>query len=156
VADIHIADFHKDVAKVFCQLYAGFPRKLTLFVEDISGSDTPDEFGLHSTRHQACFATFLWLAEEGYIRYDSTIRQEAIDQTTLTHRGFTLLSTQLHCQSLVASGTTHTANQLTDQPPSAQIRGDFAPAIDLIRSAVRGGSSSAIEHIVQIILHQPR
>src|SRR5690606_17140011 len=145
MADIHIADFHKDVARILCQLYAGFPRKLTVFVEDISGPDTPDEFGLHSTRHQACFATLLWLADEGYIRYDSTIRQEAIDQVTLTHRGFTLLSMQLNCQSLLASGTTHAAARLTGSQVPAPVLGDFAPAIDLLRGAVKGGSSAAIE-----------
>lgn len=156
MADIHIADFHKDVAKTFCQLYTGFPRKLTVFVEDISGPDTPDEFGLHSTRHQACFATLLWLADEGYIRYESTIRQEAIDQVTLTHRGFTLLSMQLHCQSRLASGITHTASQFSDSQAPEEVVGDFAPAIELLRGAVRSGSSSAIEQVVQIILRHPR
>ncbi len=156
MADIHIADFHKDVAKIFCQLYAGFPRKLTVFVEDISGPDSPDEFGLHSTRHQACFATLLWLADEGYIRYDSTIRQEAIDQVTLTHRGFTLLSMHINCQSLLTSGTTHTVSQLDENAGQPNVVGDFAPAIELLRGAVRGGSSSAIEQIVQIILRRAR
>ncbi|HEY7885928.1 MAG TPA: hypothetical protein VIC08_13375 [Cellvibrionaceae bacterium] len=155
MADIHIADFHKDLAKILCQLYAGFPRKLTLYVEDISGADTPDEFGLHSTRHQACFATLLWLADEGYVRYSDTIRQEAVDQATLTHKGFTLLSMQLNCQSLLDTGITHTAAKLDGRPLTIPLKGDFAPTIDLLRNAIKGGSSAAIEQIVQIILrHQ--
>src|SRR5690606_7657557 len=54
---------------------------------------TPDEYGIHSPRHQACFACMLWLADEGYLRFVDTIRQEAIDQAVLTHKGFILLST---------------------------------------------------------------
>ena len=154
MADIHITDFYRDIARILCQLYAGFPRKLTVFVEDISGPDDPDEFGLHSTRHQACFATLLWLADEGYLRYQDTIRQEAIDQACLTHRGFTLLSAQLRCQSALDTGATYVSGKLGGTPPSPVNDGDFAPTIELLRDTLKGGSSAALEQIVQIILNR--
>lgn len=87
--DLHIIDFCKDTAKTFIMLYKQFPVKTTLFVEDVAGPDVPDEFGLHSPRHNACFSTFIWLAESGYINYSQTIRQEAIEQAVLTHKAFT-------------------------------------------------------------------
>lgn len=151
MADLHIADFYKDAAKAFCQIYASFPRKTILYVEDICGPDTPDEYGLHSPRHQSCFATVLWLAEAGYLYYDDTIKQEAFDQITLTHRGFVLLSCQISCQSLLADHSIQVSPQIGK--PSA-VQGNFAPAIDLVRMAIRGHSSSALEQVMQILLAQ--
>ncbi|TVS16755.1 MAG: hypothetical protein EA417_08880 [Gammaproteobacteria bacterium] len=92
MSDLHIDDFCKDIALVLNQLYLTFPRKSTLFVEDISGPDEPDEYGLHTARHMSCLGAILWLAEEGYIRFEDTIRQEAVDQAVLGGRMFSLLS----------------------------------------------------------------
>ena len=92
MSDLHIDDFYKDIAKILNHLYQSFPRKTTVYVEDIAGHDEPDEFGLHSNRHLACLGALIWLAEEGYIRFDSAIRQEAVDQAVLTGRTFTALS----------------------------------------------------------------
>ena len=93
MSGINIDDFCKDAARALLILYRAFPRPLTLFVEDLCGPDQPDEFGMHSDRHMACFAALLWLAEEGLLRYGDTIRQEAVDQVVLTGRCFTLLAT---------------------------------------------------------------
>ena len=41
---------------------------------------------------RACLGTLLWLAEEGYIRFDSTIGYDALDQATLSEKGFLRLS----------------------------------------------------------------
>ncbi len=92
MTDSHIDDFYRDAGLVLKKLYRAFPRKIAIYVEDISGPDEPDEYGLHSNRYLACLSTMVWLAEQGYLTYESTIRQEAIDQAVLTHRGFTLLS----------------------------------------------------------------
>ncbi len=92
MSELHINDFYKDVGKILLQLYSQFPRKCIIYVEDISGPDTADEFGLHSERHERCFGAMLWLAESGYLSYHSTIQQEALDQAVLTHKGFTLLA----------------------------------------------------------------
>jgi hypothetical protein len=106
MAALHIEDFYKDCARILLQLFASFPRKSTVFVEDISGADLPDEFGVHSKRFLGCFGTMIWLAEEGYLRFETTIRQEAIDQAILSSKGFLLLSRQtLQKAALSDSGT---------------------------------------------------
>jgi len=78
-------------------LYARFPQKIIVYVEDIAGADTPDEFGLHSSRFMAGFHTLQWLAETDYIQYSQPIRQEAIEDATLTHRCFTFLCSPDSC-----------------------------------------------------------
>ncbi|GAB3473882.1 hypothetical protein [Azotobacter salinestris] len=90
--DLQIDDFHKNAAAGLLRLYQAFPRKIALYVEDLIGREEPDEFGLPSTRHQSCLGALLWLAEEGYLRFDSTIRHEALDQAVLSEKGFLRLS----------------------------------------------------------------
>ncbi|RMF16467.1 MAG: hypothetical protein D6758_07840 [Gammaproteobacteria bacterium] len=90
--DLHMDDFFRDAARILLQLYMAFPRPVLLIAEDISGPDEADEYGIHSPRHQACLATMLWLAEEGWLRYNSTLRQEGLDQAVLTSRSIALLS----------------------------------------------------------------
>lgn len=93
--DLQIDDFYKDIAAGMLQLYQAFPRKIALYVEDLIGREEPDEFGLPSARHQACLGALLWLADEGYLRYESGIRYEALDQAVLTEKGFLRLSRAL-------------------------------------------------------------
>ena len=90
--DLQIDDFYKDAAAGMLLLYQAFPRKIALYVEDLIGREEPDEFGLPSKRHQSCLGALLWLAEEGYIRFDSTIGYDALDQATLSEKGFLRLS----------------------------------------------------------------
>jgi hypothetical protein len=90
--DLQIDDFYKDAASGLLMLYQAFPRKMALYVEDLIGREEPDEFGLPSKRHQACLGALLWLAEEGYLRFESTIAYDALDQAVLTEKGFLRLS----------------------------------------------------------------
>lgn len=90
--DLQIDDFYKDAAAGMLLLYQSFPRKIGLYVEDLIGREEPDEFGLPTPRHQSCLGTLLWLAEEGYIRFDNTIGYDALDQATLSEKGFLRLS----------------------------------------------------------------
>ena len=90
--DLQIDEFYKDAASGMLLLYQAFPRKVALYVEDLIGREEPDEFGLPSKRHQSCLGALLWLAEEGYVRYDSTIAYDALDQAVLTEKGFIRLS----------------------------------------------------------------
>lgn len=90
--DIHITEFYTDVAKILINLYRCFPRQVSMYVEDISGPDTPDEYGLHSERHLACFNTFLWLREESLIRFGDIERQTAFNHSVLTLDAFRWLS----------------------------------------------------------------
>ena len=84
MADLNLIDFYRDSALILLSLQRAFPRKMDLFVEDLIGPDQVDEFGLHTKRHESCLGTMLWLADEGYLRYATTIRQEGIDQAVLT------------------------------------------------------------------------
>jgi hypothetical protein len=138
MSDLHIDDFYKDVARIFTQLYASFPRKIILYVEDICGPDSPDEFGLHSPRFQSCFSTMIWLAEAGYINYTAEIRQEALDQATLSHQGFTLLSSR--------RSTSTKMNQ------AEQASHPLIGNITLLRDALKNGSSFTLENLVQELL----
>ena len=90
--DLQIDDFYKDAAAGMLQLYQVFPRKTALYVEDLIGREEPDEFGLPSKRHESCLGALLWLAEEGYLRFDSTIAYDALDQAVLSEKGFLRLS----------------------------------------------------------------
>lgn len=144
MADIHVEEFYKDAAIALVQLYMAFPRRTNLFVEDIAGPDEPDEFGLHSTRHMACFGALLWLAEEGLIRYVDTIRQEALDQAVLTRQAFVRLNAPAP-QALVRELST------APREPSlpASVQKDLSTYIHLLRSALKSGSSSRISFAVQ-------
>ena len=86
--DLHIGDFYNDTARILIAMYKRFPVKAPLYIEDLIGPDTPDEFGLHSPRHMACFSAALWLAEENYFRYTDTIHQTALDQSVLSQNAF--------------------------------------------------------------------
>lgn len=129
--DIHIHDFYRDACKILLQLYQSFPKKSPILVEDIAGPDEPDEFGLASERHQACFGTMVWLANSGYLNYAETIRQEALDQAVLSHKGFTLL----------------TAPPTDEQElPGNNVR--------CLRQALKSGSSSHLEECMHALLTQ--
>lgn len=86
INDLHMDDFYSDVAKILTRLYFSFPRPLSLYVDDICGALDIDEFGLISERHQACLATMLWLADEGYLRYAALLPNEGVDLATLTEK----------------------------------------------------------------------
>lgn len=146
MADIHIEDFYRDVAKVFLRLYTVFPRKTVLYVEDISGPDQPDEFGLHHPRFEACFSTMVWLAEQGYLRFESTVRQDALDQVVLSQKAFLLLTS--HC------GLQPQPNS-ADQHLSESIRQQARSNIARLRVALKKRSSIEINRCVDYLLSQP-
>ena len=142
MADIHVEEFYKDTAVALVQLYGAFPRRVNLFVEDIAGQDTPDEFGLHSRRHMACFGALLWLAEEGLLRYVDTIRQEALDQAVLTQKAFVRLSSP-------ASTELQTGQASNNQDLPESVRSEFSTYIHLIREALKNGRSTRIAEVMQ-------
>lgn len=143
MGDIHIDDFYKDTGKILVQLYRSFPRKNLLLIEDISGPDIPDEYGLHSERHQSCFGAAIWLAESGYLSYGETIRQEGMDQVNLTHKAFTLLS------------STATA-LITDIDPElpASVLETQQTNIHQLREALRAGDSQQIRRTMHNLFLQ--
>ncbi|MCG8518760.1 MAG: hypothetical protein MI794_12280 [Pseudomonadales bacterium] len=150
MADIHIEEFYKDTAIALVQLYNAFPRRVNLFVEDIAGPDQADEFGLHSRRHMACFGSLLWLAEEGYLRYVDTIRQEALDQAVLSHRAFTRLSAQASAELI----DRFAPQQVADESIPPSVREDFSTHVHIIRETIRGGNSAQLSQVMQAIFFQ--
>ena len=135
MADLHIEDFHQDVARILVALYNRFPQPAALFVSDLIGEHEPDAFGVPAPRHLACFSAMLWLADEGFLRYADTIRQEAIDQACLSERAFVLLSR---------------ADQRERDPAlPASIARQRATLAQQLRDALHSGSSSAVYDTVQ-------
>lgn len=145
MADLHIDDFYRDCAMIFLRLYATFPRKTVLYVDDICGPDTPDEFGLHSERHQACFSAMTWMAEAGYVTFTETIREEALDQAVLTQRGFLLMSSRSELDLGIPE------DELNDGlPPSVMERSQSN--VTQVRRALREGSSIVIQQVMHYLL----
>jgi hypothetical protein len=146
MADIHIDDFYRDVATIFLRLYAIFPRKSTLYVEDICGPDQPDEFGLHHPRFQAGFSAIVWLAEHGYLNFQETIRAEALDQVVLSQKTFLLLTSRSSLEPL-------TSAEGDALPPS--VLEQTSSNIAQLRSALREGSSIRMQECVSYLLAHP-
>jgi len=141
MADLHINDFYKDCGLIFIALYQYFPKPTTLYIEDISGPDNVDQYGLHSDRHLRCLGAFLWLQEEGYIRFEQQVKQLAFDHCRLSHRSLRLL-TQSQYQS----------ESDTAQPLSVSVAVERSNRINQMRSAIDNQDSTAIANIVRNLL----
>ena len=135
---LHIDDFSQDVARILLQLYMNFPRPQAVYVEDISGPDQLDEAGWLGKRHMACLGAMLWLAEEGYLRYQSTLYQEGIEQAVLSNRAFTLL----------------TATSDTDPDPAlpVSVQLERATLAEQFRTALAARDSTRISALVRHFL----
>lgn len=143
MGDIHIDDFYKDAGRILLTLYQQFPRPHTLYVTDISGPDEPDEYGLHSNRHQACFSTMIWLADAGWLRFIDTINKDAVDQAVLTSKALRLLTTR---------GDIRLLPEQADIPPS--VADENASHVHQLRLALRSGESVNVRHIMMHLLHE--
>ena len=146
MADLHIDDFYKDVAKIFIRLYNSFPNKVVLYVDEITGEVEQDEFGLYSERYLSALSTMIWLGENHYLKYDNCIKQEALDQAVLTEKGFLLLS----------SRTDHTpyqadSEQTVESMPES-VMCNSQRNINILREAVKSQSSIIIEQQVARLL----
>ena len=141
MTDINVDDFFKDAARALVALYGVFPRRHALFVDDIYGPEEPDEFGLHSDRYQACFGTLLWLGEENYLRFEETIRNEAVDQAILTGRAFTLLSSPVDALPPDESSGTDPGNGNDAIELPELVRIEHATHIHHIKLALKNRSS---------------
>ncbi len=145
MTDINVEEFFKDSAKILTTLYLVFPRRHTLFVADICGPEEPDEFGMHSERHLSCLGSLLWLGEEGFLRFEETIRFEAIDQAILTGRCFTLLSSPMPTSLELDSQTIDSTI-----PPSEQL--EQAASIQQIRRALNERSSTMLRIVMMDLM----
>ena len=141
--DIHIEEFFLDCTKILKQIYQAFPKNTNVYVEDISGPDQADEYGLHSDRFQSCFGAMLWLEHEKFIRFESTMRQEAIDQANLSAKGLRMMASICNDEYL---------NSLSDKisPKTDNLKG--RPNIDTLRHIQQYGTSSQLALAVQYLL----
>ena len=94
--DINIDDFYHDIASTLLTLYQQFPRKISLYIEDLCGPDEMDEFGLHSNRYLSCIGAVTWLFDEGYIRYKDISHLETAEECTLTKAALNKLLKPIH------------------------------------------------------------
>ncbi len=154
MSDLHIDDFYRDTGKILAALFAQFPRRMTLFVEDISGPDTPDEFGLHSPRHEACLHTMLWLAQTGYLKYESLVRQDAIDQVVLTHMAFLALTE--HCAPALTTLTADPEDPAVTATLPAPVRAAESLYIYRIRHELRHGTSFSLAEVIRSFMKSSR
>lgn len=141
--DLQIDDFYRDAAAGLLTLYQAFPRKVALYVEDLIGHEEPDEFGLPSKRHQGCLGALIWLAEEGYLRFESTIQFLALDQAVLTEKAFLRLT-----GSVPDALISHDA-----LPPSVRrVRSSLAHQL---REALREGDSERLAELTRQLFDSP-
>ena len=152
MSDIHIQDFYKDIGIILSKLYATFPRKVTLYVEDISGPDQVDEYGLHSERHLSALSAVVWLQDQGYIQYETLVRQEAVDFAVLSEKSFLLLTTQSSIS--LPNQLQENLEALEKQQLPAYAMKQALSNITLLRQALKSGSSINIEQVVFHLLEQ--
>lgn len=89
----HIDDFYFVTAEVLCQLYAAFPVRNLVLVEDISGPIQWDMTGLPDRKSRACFETIIWLENSGLLTFRSIEpREVGVEGAVLTQPGFVLLT----------------------------------------------------------------
>ncbi len=136
---LQIDDFYKDAAGGLLALYQAFPRKIALYVEDLIGREEPDEFGLPSKRHQSCLGALLWLADEGYLRFESTIQFLALDQAVLTEKGFIRLTRAV---------PGYLAGDRSLPPSVLRIQASLAHQL---RDALKTGHSERIAHLARLL-----
>ncbi|MCJ0972480.1 hypothetical protein MST27_03725 [Pseudomonas sp. PS1] len=135
--DLQIDDFYRDASAGLLALYQAFPRKITLYVEDLIGHEEPDEFGLPSKRHQSCLGALIWLAEEGYLRYENTLQFQALEQAVLTEKAFIRLS----------AASPESPSAVDALPPSIRrVQGSFA---NCLRMALRDGDSERLAQLAR-------
>lgn len=157
MADINVENFYRHIAKILHILYTHFPTRAALYVDEVAGIDEPDEYGLHSPTYTAGFFAMLWLADEGFIKYADTIRQDGIDQAFLTHRAFLILTqaTDNPINEPSAANSDSGSNVVSLQPAediSPSLMEERKLIISQLRDALRSGSSIEINKVVNHIL----
>lgn len=157
MADINVENFYKNMGKILSMLYASFPTKTPVYVDEVAGIDDPDEYGLHSPHYTAGFYAMIWLAEEGFVRYASAIREDGIDQACLTQRAFLILTQVAEpiCSESVGESEESNVVRLTREEEATltpSVQEDRKLVINQLRNALKSGSSIAVKKVVQHIL----
>jgi hypothetical protein len=146
MADINIENFYRHIAVALNILYANFPTKFALYVDEVAGIDEPDEYGLHSPRYTSGFYALLWL---------DTIRQDGVDQACLTHKAFLTLSAI--SEPIYAEPSQDDDAKVVRLTPthnlSPSVIEERKLVINQLRTALRSGSSLAVNKVVRHILY---
>lgn len=141
--DLQIDEFYEDACRALLTLYRAFPRKTTLYLDELIGYREPDDYGLPCPRQQSCLGALLWLGEEGYLRHGGTIRHEALEQAVLSEKGFLRLSTRL----------------TDDLPPSHDCspreRRLHATLARQLQNALNAGDSERLAELARRLLENP-
>lgn len=96
----HIDDFYYVTAEILCELFAAFPVRHLLLVEDLTGPIKWDMTGVADRKSRACFETMIWLAQHELLGYRALEpRDTGIEGAVLTQRGFVLLTESLTWES---------------------------------------------------------
>ena len=163
MADINIDNFYRHIAKILNILYTAFPTRSPIYVDEVAGIDEPDEYGLHSPHYTAGFFALIWLADEGFLRYSDTIRQDGIDHAALTNKAFMRLTEPVE---RIYVEPVYLHDESPDESPDKSNVVNFAPVenlspsiiedqklvINQLRFALRSEDSIAIAKVVQHIL----
>lgn len=89
----NIDDFYYVMSEVLCQLYAAFPVRHLLLVEDITGPIRWDMTGMADRKSRACFEGLIWMSEHELLTYRTIEPGEiGIEGAVLTQRAFVLLT----------------------------------------------------------------
>ncbi len=158
MADINIENFYRHIGKILNILYAAFPTRCPVYVDDVAGIDEPDEYGLHSPDYTSGFFALIWLADEGFLRYTDAIRQDGIDQATLTNKAFMKLTEPaepIYIHPVIPTEEGEESNVVNLAPIeklSPSLIEDQKLVINQLRQALASGDSIAITKVVQYIL----
>ena len=155
MADINIDNFYRHIAKILSILYTAFPTRSPIYVDDVAGIDEPDEYGLHSPHYTAGFFALIWLADEGFLRYSDTIRQDGIDQAALTNKAFMRLTQpveRIYVEPVYSPDESNVVNFAPVENLSPSIIEDQKLVINQLRFALKSEDSIAIAKVVQHIL----
>jgi hypothetical protein len=153
MADINIENFYRHIARILSILYVSFPTKTPVYTDDIAGIDDPDEYGLHNPNYTAGFYAMMWLADEEFLRYADTIREDGIDQACLTHKAFMKLTQSV--DPIVVEGSMDETNIISissRETLTPSIIEENGLVINQLRQALRSGSSIAVTKVVRHIL----
>lgn len=89
----HIDDFYYVTSEVLCALYAAFPVRHIVLVEDITGPINWDLTGLPDRKSRACFETLVWLSDHDLLDFRTIEpRDVGIEGAVLTQKAFVLLT----------------------------------------------------------------
>lgn len=155
MTDLNVDDFFKDAARTLVFLFTSFPTPTSVFVEDISGPDEPDEYGVHSKRYLATLGTLQWLAEEGYLRYTDLIQTEAIDRAVLTGRCFGVLcAAEKKIEQMVQQQPELQTDALGADNMPRSVREERSTNIHLLRQVLKSRSSSLLRQAMLAMMEQ--